>query len=176
MLGAVFFFVGISRKRKKNGLTISGAIMSSLFGLLFLGIQSSGSSELSVSKTKPDIKDEVAGVYKFIYPAGQVEILSMKNDETYNQTIYLNESSQSNSSAPLYVNNGTWWKPGSGGLVLDNWLFYCELCQPDKILNNPHRDRIMNATWYITPEQKRLLSICAESNYIFEKIENQSGH
>ena len=114
---------------------------------------------------------EIEGTYKFIYPTGQVEILSIKNDKTYNQTIFPDENSFTSNSNALFNNNGAWWNPGSGGLAFDNWLVYCKFRDPNKIQSNPHRERMMNVTWHgMTSEHKELLSVCPETGYIFEKL------
>lgn len=138
-------------------------IKTIFFSIIFLLFSCGGSSEIT---------EEVEGTYKFLYPSGQVELISIKNDLTFIQTIYSNESDYLNNHEALYRNNGS-WKINGKQLEFDHWLSYCYMLQPDSILPKPNLSIMPNVYWDApTVEHSALLTFYDQENYIFTKINN----
>lgn len=118
------------------------------------------------------ITEEVEGKYKFTYPSGQVEILSIKKNHTFNQTIYAKESDYINNVEPLYNNNGT-WITNDRKIEYEHWLAISYLGQvPDSILAQPKYYDIFSTTWFApTNSSKGQINVYIENGYVLEKIE-----
>jgi hypothetical protein len=131
------------------------------FVILLLLLSCGGPSEIS---------EEIEGTYKFTYPSGQVEILNFKYANTFNQKVYAKESDYLSGAAPLYDNNGNWYKKGKE-INLNHWLFICESRDPDSILVQPELGTVLNV-YYHAPsgEHNGRIDFYLENGYVFKKI------
>ena len=163
VIGLILFIVGITRQKKKNGLTISGAIVGGVFSLLYLILNPTGPSEIT---------DEIEGIYKFTYPKGQVEILHIINDKTFYQTFYNDEGGFVNSK-PIHFNKGTWSSSTDSKLNFYHWLTICYMWStPDSIAQKPHNIDLGDISWYESSnEYPAYIDIWSDNGYILKKIE-----
>lgn len=159
--GLLVFIVGLTRKKKVNAFTISGASGACLFGLLYFSLDRTGPSKIT---------DEIEGTYSFTYPTGQMEILAIKNDNAFTQRIYSSKSKYLGNDSALFTNRGT-WKAVDDELEFDHWLEYCEFRDPEKIVTVPYPTSMLDVSWYAaTAEHSDLIVLFAENGYVFEKI------
>lgn len=120
-----------------------------------------------------EISDEIDGKYKFKYSTGQVEIINMKKDQSYNQKIYATESDYLSNSEPLYNNSSNWYIKDKE-LNFNNWLVYCYMGRdPDSILAQPEYATMLNV-YYHAPvgEEKGRIDFYLENGYVFKKVDN----
>lgn len=161
--GLVLFIIGMTRENKKNGLTISGAIVASIFCLLYFTLQPKGRSEIT---------DEIEGSYKYTYPKGQIEILTIRNDKTFYQTFYRNDSGFVHNK-PMYYSKGTWSSSAESKLNFYNWFTICYIWStPDSLAKKPYNMDITGKSWYeSSDEDPAYIDIWGEDGYILKKIE-----
>lgn len=119
-----------------------------------------------------EITEEIEGEYKFKYPTGQVEVISIKNDHTFRQTIYADEQDYLSNGQVLYRSDGVWAVNGVE-LEFERWLEFCEFGDPNKILQNPEPLTMLNVTWHAsTLKRNAFLNVYAENGYVFNKVDN----
>jgi hypothetical protein len=118
------------------------------------------------------ITEEVEGTYKFTYPSGQVELLSIKNNHTFNQTIYAKDSDYINKAKPLFKNDSTWFTSGLE-FEFNHWLAISYLGRnPDSILAQPEYYDTFHATWEApTSSSKGQINVYIEEGYVLEKVD-----
>jgi hypothetical protein len=118
-----------------------------------------------------EISSDIKGKYKFTYPSGQVEVLSMNEDNTFLRNIYSSERDFVNQSEPIYKNTGTWGSQGIN-LYFNNWLSICYLGRMiDSILPKPETSTLTDVSWYKANDTS-IICIYDEPWYILKKIEN----
>jgi hypothetical protein len=118
------------------------------------------------------ITEEVEGKYKFIYPSGQVEILSIQNNHSFIQVIYAKESDYVSNAKPLYENKSTWFTSGSE-FEFNHWLAISYLGRnPDSILTQPEYYDSFHATWEApTSNRKGQINVYIENGYVLKKVD-----
>ncbi len=121
-------------------------------------------------KQKPaDVSKEIEGTYTFKYPSGQVEVLIIKHDSTFDQEIYSSNRDFVKKAIPLYDNQGTWSITGIE-LEFNHWLMYCYALVPDSILAEPKISHISNVLWLApTEKHKARIDIYSENGYVLTK-------
>jgi len=117
--------------------------------------------------------EKIEGMYKFKYPSGQVEIISMKNNRNYQQVIYAGEKDFL-AEKPLYENKGT-WRFSENQLKFDHWLAYCYLRDPDSVLAQPEVTTMLNVGWFPPSKTEHgHISFYWEEGYVFDKTDSIS--
>lgn len=118
------------------------------------------------------ISDEISGTYAFEFPSGEYQILKINSDSSYSQNYYSDYNNFKKHKEPIYSNIGRWAKTSKFQIHLDNYLEICYMSNPDSILPKPEYFGQGNVNWYkASSENKSMLSIYDENNYIFEKID-----
>lgn len=135
-----------------------------LFGAILFMMSCGGPSE---------INSYVQGRYKFTYPSGEVEVLSINKDHTFLRNIYQNEKDYLNKTQPMYRNSGT-WSSSNANLSFDNWLSICYLGRmTDSILPKPETVTLTDVSWYeANGKDSSKITIYDEPWYVLKKIEN----
>jgi hypothetical protein len=117
-----------------------------------------------------EITKEIEGNYKFIYPTGQIEVISIKNDFTYSQEIYLSEKSYT-ARDTLYKNSGI-WSFKDLKMEFDHWLVFCKFRNPNNVLDKPYIATMLGVSWCAPEAEKHkgFIIIHYESGYVFEFV------
>ncbi len=118
------------------------------------------------------VTDSIEGKYLYKYPSGQVEILCIKNDNSFSQTIYARENDYLNKVKPLYINKGN-WNNGITEIEFTNWLAISYLGSiPDSILSQPMQFSLFKTTWYApTIFREGQINVYVENGYVLKKVE-----
>jgi hypothetical protein len=127
---------------------------------------------LASCATPSEITPEVEGRYKYTYPSGQIEILIMKHDSTFDQIFYSNEKDFSVNSEPLCNSSGK-WSISESLLQFNPWLTICYLsANVDSILPNPEYTDKCNVPWFApTKEHRAEIGFYLDHGYILTKID-----
>lgn len=120
----------------------------------------------------PDaVTSEIGGKYLYKYPTGEVEVLYMNMDSTYEQEVYINEKSYLNNSKPMCKNNNTWSISGKK-IYFRNWLMCSDFgLDFDTIKHKPNIAGYPGAGWR-KPNKKRKeykIYFYYENGYVFAK-------
>jgi hypothetical protein len=155
------FIVGSVREDKKSRLTKTAGFMAVIFGLLFFILNSSGSSEITAA---------VEGTYKLEYPSGQIELLTIKKDNSIVQKFYSNATNYDNDKI-LFDNTGT-WTISDEEISFNNWMTICYLARNiDSIIPKPKFTSLSKVRWYgSTSVHPDRIDIWSEDGYVLEKI------
>ncbi len=114
----------------------------------------------------------IFGTYIFEYPSNEIEELVLKEDSTYIKNIYLNKENFIKSSKPIYSNIGKWHNnPRNEKLDFKDWLSYCEMGNPNKVLKQPKITYMMGVSW-LPPSfnDDGSILIYDQTNYIFKRL------
>ncbi|MCC6369897.1 MAG: hypothetical protein IT236_02705 [Bacteroidia bacterium] len=116
----------------------------------------------------PNPVDEgIAGTYQFKYPSGQIEVIEIRNDYTYSQTVHLRASYAKNDSAPLIKNSGTWSFETARRLGFGHWLSYCEMSDPSRIRDEPELSSESGIVW----DPPNRIWFYDQTGYVFERVD-----
>jgi len=123
---------------------------------------------LSSCDDPSEVKAEIEGNFKFKYPSGQVEALSIKDNHTFKQTIYSNEKDFFTNDNPLYRNEGR-WNNRDHEIEFEHWLSICYLGRGiDSILPQPEHYTIFGGVWYAQSNTGiGQINVYPENGYVF---------
>lgn len=116
--------------------------------------------------------EQLEGTYIFEYPSGEVEVLSISNDSSYEKHIYTTYEDFKTRGIPKYRNDGRWSISPRNELQFDNWLNYNSFRDPKAILPEPSSGTMLNVGWKRQGfGRKAEISVYEETGYVFEKLD-----
>lgn len=125
--------------------------------IVCIGFFSCGYSEKDAQKYLP-------GVYTYEIPSGEIQVLRVNPDFTYQQVIY-----SKNKKDTLYKNEGKMYVQNNE-IKLEHWLECYELAE-QKILSNPYLANSSSGVYWRRLKESGdvLIIMFDQSNYIFKK-------
>ncbi|MBL7789115.1 MAG: hypothetical protein JNL75_04700 [Chitinophagales bacterium] len=131
----------------------------------------------SCQDTEDKISDvnEIVGTYVFKYPTGQIEVIKLNHNYTYQQLIYKNKSDYKKSLEPLFINKNI-WEQFDSEIEFKDWLEYCKFRDPSNIDNSPKTINMGDVYWIDkNDEHEAILEFLYDTDYLFKRVENSSS-
>ncbi len=91
---------------------------------------------------------KVAGEYAFHFKTGEVEVVVMHEDMTYQQEFYRTLAAYQQRGQPLYVNSGTWSYKGNK-IIWKNCFEFTEFRNPDHLKTVPEVFGLNSGAWLV---------------------------
>lgn len=119
----------------------------------------------SCGYSKKDAQVYLPGTYTYEIPSGELQVLKINSDFTFEQTIY----SDKNKENILYKNIGK-MHVHNENIELEHWLEFYEHSE-QKVLKSPYITYSTGIFWRKpTESENTLIFIFDETNYVFEKM------
>ncbi len=122
------------------------------------------------------IKDprEVAGEYIFKYRTGEMEVLLLREDLSYQQELYSDIDNYRSHATPSFTNSGT-WSYGGIGLTMNKFFNFCDFPNPEKRLDPPVRSQSTPAFWQRPSSKWNAFIVFSEdSGYALLRVKNRA--
>lgn len=125
---------------------------------------------MSCSNSSSIIPSEVKGIYEFKYPSGQVDILIIEANMTFNQKQYSSQMSYDSGDKPTWINSGTWSFNGDE-FDFEHYMISCAPGEPKDFFDEPEIGTVLGPIW-IPPNEnyEGAISFFEETGYVFHKV------
>lgn len=132
--------------------------------LLYIKLLIICTSFFSCGYNKKDAQKYLPGIYTYVIPTGELQVLKINQDFTFEQIIY-----SKNKTVILYENQGKMYV-NSNKIKLEHWLECYELSE-QKILLQPYLANSSSGIYWKKPkgEEGVLIIMFDQTNYIFRK-------